>query len=54
MLLVDGKLVENLHVENAHRVVAMADAIAAMKQSSGKARRAQFVIKVPSASWIAG
>ena len=35
VLLVDGKLVENLHVENAHRVVAMADAIAAMEQSAG-------------------
>ena len=31
VLLVDGKLVENLHVENAHRVVAMAVAIAAME-----------------------
>ena len=30
LLLVDGKLVENLHVEDAHRLVAMADAIAAM------------------------
>ncbi len=35
VLLVDGKLVENLHVENAHRVIAMADAIAAMKKSVG-------------------
>ena len=35
VLLVDGKLVENLHVENAHRVVAMAVAIAAMEQSAG-------------------
>ena len=35
VLLVDGKLVENLHAENAHRVFAIADAIAAMKQSSG-------------------
>lgn len=30
VLLVDGKLVENLHVEAAKRLVAMADAIAAM------------------------
>lgn len=30
VLLVDGKLVENLHVENARRLVAMADAITAM------------------------
>ncbi len=29
VVLVDGKLIENLHVENAHRLVAMADAIAA-------------------------
>ena len=28
LLLVDGKLIENLHVENAHRVVALADGIA--------------------------
>ena len=35
VLLVDGKLVENLHVEKAHRVVAMAVAIAAMEQSAG-------------------
>ena len=35
VLLVDGKLVENLHVENAHRVVAMAVAIASMEQSAG-------------------
>ena len=35
VLLVDGKLVEKLHVENAHRVVAMADAIAALEQSAG-------------------
>ena len=30
VLLVDGKLIENLHVENARRLVAMAEAIAAM------------------------
>jgi len=29
VVLVDGKLVENLHVEAAHRLVALADAIAA-------------------------
>jgi citrate lyase subunit beta/citryl-CoA lyase len=34
VVLVDGKLVENLHVEAAKRLVAMADAIAAM-QSAG-------------------
>jgi citrate lyase subunit beta/citryl-CoA lyase len=28
VVLVDGKLIESLHVENAHRLVAMADAIA--------------------------
>jgi citrate lyase subunit beta/citryl-CoA lyase len=33
LLLVDGKLVENLHVAEAHRVVAMADAIAAMEKA---------------------
>ncbi len=30
VVVVDGKLIENLHVENARRVVAMADQIAAM------------------------
>ncbi|TNF33402.1 MAG: CoA ester lyase [Deltaproteobacteria bacterium] len=30
VVLVDGRLVENLHVENARRVVAMAEAIAAL------------------------
>jgi len=33
VVLVDGKLVENLHVENAKRLVALADAIAAMQAS---------------------
>jgi len=28
IVLVDGRLVENLHVEDAHRVIALADAIA--------------------------
>ncbi|HYD65290.1 CoA ester lyase [Azospirillum sp.] len=31
VLLVDGKLIENLHVENARRLVAMAEAIAALE-----------------------
>jgi citrate lyase subunit beta/citryl-CoA lyase len=31
VVVVDGKLVENLHVENAKRVVALAEAIAAMR-----------------------
>lgn len=30
VVLVDGKLVENLHVENARRLVALAEAVAAM------------------------
>jgi len=34
LLLVDGKLVENLHVEEAHRLVALADAIAEMGTAS--------------------
>jgi hypothetical protein len=29
-VLVDGKLIENLHVEAAHRTVALAEQIAAM------------------------
>jgi citrate lyase subunit beta / citryl-CoA lyase len=28
VVLVDGKLIENLHIDNARRVVAVADAIA--------------------------
>jgi citrate lyase subunit beta/citryl-CoA lyase len=32
VVLVDGKLVENLHVENARRLVAMAEAIEAMNR----------------------
>ena len=35
VLLVDGKLVENLHVEAAKRLVAMAEAIAAMQRAKG-------------------
>ncbi|HEY0832480.1 MAG TPA: CoA ester lyase [Azospirillum sp.] len=31
VLLVDGKLIENLHVENARRLVALAEAIAALE-----------------------
>jgi citrate lyase subunit beta/citryl-CoA lyase len=34
LLLIDGKLVENLHVAEAHHLVAMADAIAAMEKAS--------------------
>jgi citrate lyase subunit beta/citryl-CoA lyase len=34
LLLVDGKLVENLHVAEAHRVVALTDAIAATEGAS--------------------
>jgi len=37
VLLVDGKLVENLHVENARRLVAMAETIADMEQASAAA-----------------
>ena len=32
LLLVDGKLIGNLHVENAHRVVALADGIAELER----------------------
>jgi len=35
VLLIDGKLIENLHVEQAMRLVAMADAIAAMDSAEG-------------------
>ncbi len=31
IVLLDGKLIENLHVENARRRVALADAIAAIE-----------------------
>ena len=34
VVLVDGKLIENLHVENAHRLVALADAIAELERGS--------------------
>ncbi len=32
VIVVEGKLIENLHVENAHRLVAMAEAIAAAEK----------------------
>jgi len=35
VLLIDGKLIENLHVKQAKRLVAMADAIAAMDNAEG-------------------
>lgn len=35
VVLVDGKLVENLHVENAKRVVALAEQIAGMEKDLG-------------------
>ena len=31
IVLLDGRLVENLHVDDAHRVIALADAIAATR-----------------------
>jgi citrate lyase subunit beta/citryl-CoA lyase len=34
VVVVDGRLVENLHVENARRLVALADAIAEMEQGA--------------------
>lgn len=34
VVLVDGKLVENLHVENARRLVALADQISALESSA--------------------
>ncbi len=30
LVLVDGRLVENLHIQDAHRIVALADAIASL------------------------
>jgi citrate lyase subunit beta/citryl-CoA lyase len=30
LVLVDGRLVENLHVQNASRIIALADAIASL------------------------
>ena len=34
MVVVDGKLIENLHVESAKRLVALAEAIAEMEQAT--------------------
>ncbi|MFQ5959291.1 MAG: HpcH/HpaI aldolase/citrate lyase family protein [Alphaproteobacteria bacterium] len=34
VVVVDGRLVENLHVENAHRVVALAEAIAGLEAAA--------------------
>jgi citrate lyase subunit beta / citryl-CoA lyase len=34
VVLVDGKLIENLHVESARQIVALADAIAALEQAA--------------------
>ena len=34
VVLVDGKLIENLHVQDAHRIVALSEAIAAMGTSA--------------------
>ena len=34
VVLVDGKLIENLHVENARRLVAMADQIGETERAS--------------------
>jgi citrate lyase subunit beta/citryl-CoA lyase len=34
LLLVDGKLIENLHVASAHRIVALADGIAELERVS--------------------
>jgi citrate lyase subunit beta/citryl-CoA lyase len=34
VVLLDGRLVENLHVENAHRIVALAESIAALEAGS--------------------
>jgi citrate lyase subunit beta/citryl-CoA lyase len=37
VVVVDGKLVENLHVENAKRIVGLADAIYRLEQESATA-----------------
>jgi hypothetical protein len=34
VVLVEGQLIENLHVENAHRLVQLADTIAALAVAS--------------------
>ena len=36
VVLLDGKLIENVHVETANQVVALAEAIAAIEQESGR------------------
>ncbi|HBT43601.1 MAG TPA: CoA ester lyase, partial [Rhodospirillaceae bacterium] len=36
VVLVDGKLIENLHVEGAKQMVAMADAITQMEQAAAE------------------
>ena len=35
VVVVDGRLIENLHVENARRLVALGEAIAALEQGAG-------------------
>jgi citrate lyase subunit beta / citryl-CoA lyase len=35
VVVVDGRLIENLHVEEAHRVVALDEAIAALEAETG-------------------
>jgi citrate lyase subunit beta/citryl-CoA lyase len=36
VVLLDGRLIENLHVEDAHRVLALAGAIAASRVTIGE------------------
>ena len=38
VVLVDGKLIENLHVENAKRLVALAEAIAALEGAAAASK----------------
>jgi citrate lyase subunit beta/citryl-CoA lyase len=35
VVVVDGRLIENLHVEEAHRLVALAEVIAALEAEAG-------------------
>jgi citrate lyase subunit beta / citryl-CoA lyase len=35
VVVVDGRLLENLHVEEAHRLVALAEVIAAVETEAG-------------------
>jgi citrate lyase subunit beta/citryl-CoA lyase len=35
LVLVDDRLVENLHVQNANRIISLADAIASLDHGSG-------------------